>query len=69
MLEPSSHVQFATAEHQRLTELDARLHRFFGEMKAETMRGSCGDHYRDFVRGLLLRAQGAGLYDPTQEQA
>ncbi len=44
-----------------------RAQEFFAALAAETRRPSFGDKDREFVRNLLLRAQEAGLFDPTKE--
>ena len=65
----------AAMVHERLADDRApqvdltglRAQTFFAAISAETRRPSFGDRDREFVKNLLLRAQEAGLFDPSLE--
>lgn len=44
--------------------LDAGAQKFFAELYTESRRPSYGDHSREFIRQILLRAEERGLYVP-----
>lgn len=44
-------------------------HLFFEELRKEALRPHCGEHFKQYTRALLLRAQEAGLYLPPTEQS
>lgn len=41
---------------------------FFESLALEIRRPAVGEHYREYTRQLLMRAQELGLYQPTKEQ-
>lgn len=53
-------------------DLAATRHRtqcFFAQLATEARRPSYGEMQAGWTRSMLLRAQEAGLYDPTKEHA
>lgn len=47
----------------------AKSQRFFAALAAEMRKPSFGEMQAGWMRALLIRAQEASLYDPTQENA
>lgn len=38
--------------------------KFFESMLAESKKSHCGEHFQQYTRNLLVRAQEAGIYKP-----
>lgn len=65
-------LQKAEEAAQALAELSAlRSHcqGFFANLATEARRPHFGDQQRGWLQSFLLRAQEAGLFDPTKEPA
>ena len=60
-------VDMAAMAIERAVEIEReKSQKFFAQYDADSPRSSFGIFEKEFVKGLLTRAQTAGLYDPTK---